>query len=230
MTEWTIVVDSDQHYDEVGNSGKSPVNRSSLLPKADIVICPGDLTSTAAQSGCCWWLKNKKVQSAAVQHFISKYAAALEIKGVLLKLCAGNHDNNSSTNELLKAKYGGTEYVFDYNGVRFICLGPFPKDLTFLNAVLTKTDKQMPIVIFYHFNTIPGEPFSDWWSQEQKDAFYAAIKSYRIDAILNGHWHTSVIERWNGIVCAIAGGSRVVVLRYKGNSLQTTSLELVPPA
>lgn len=235
MTEWSVICDCDQHFDQDGNTRKGPPNRSVVIMQTtktlnpEILLNVGDITAVAPQSGCLWTCKNSKMQNAAVQYYLSKYYLPISGPGsVEIKMCAGNHDDNSATNSMIKDKHGASEYTFDHRGVRFICLGIFPKNLAFLSSVLSKTTKDMPVVIYYHFNTVPKQPYADWWSDAQKTAFYQAVQSYRIVAIVNGHWHATNISRWNGVLCVIAGASEIVALKFKDSTYTDVLVVAIP--
>jgi UDP-2,3-diacylglucosamine pyrophosphatase LpxH len=101
-------------------------------------------------------------------------------------------------------------YTYTHNGVQFISLGVYPKNLKWLASVLP-ADKSQPLVIFYHFNTDKNEPFGDWWKEEEKLAFYEAIKEHNVLLIINGHWHTSRITTWNNIKIVHCAGNPFVI-------------------
>ena len=99
-------------------------------------------------------------------------------------------------------------YTYTRNNILFISLGIYPTNLKFLRKHLPK-NKNYPIIIFYHYNTIK-EPFSDWWSDKEKEQFYQVIKDYNILAIINGHLHSSYRKIWKGFTMLNAGGKKLL--------------------
>lgn len=221
--KWYFACESDLHFGQSGTSIK-PFSVGKLInenakQKIDFVICDGDLTDTASDGCCC----SKSVNE--LSNYIDNYVAPLEINGIQVKATIGNHDINrqkhpcANVMKYIRNKYNATYswtdpdmsgcYSFMHNGVQFISLGVYPKNLNWLKSVLP-VDRKNPIVIFYHYNTYKNEPFGDWWTETEKLAFYDIIKNYNVLTIVNGHWHTSCITDWNGI--RIIHGAHTIAL------------------
>jgi len=112
----------------------------------------------------------------------------------------------------LKDEYGSYLYSFYIGNVLFINLGLHPaikpsevaekssvkelgQSMEFLKKTLSDVkDKNTPIVIFFHYPTQGS--YSDWWPQEDKDAFYNTIKNYNVILILAGHSHGGTIYKF----------------------------------
>jgi len=57
-----------------------------------------------------------------------------------------------------------------------------------------------PVVLSFHYGLGGEETFSYlWWTPEEKDAFYEAIKDYNVIAIFVGHEHAVKHYKWRGI-------------------------------
>lgn len=69
----------------------------------------------------------------------------------------------------------------------------------------------MPVIIYYHYNTLETEPMSCWWSSRQKQKFYNMISQYNIKMIINGHHHKTKYGDWRGIPYVVCGNEPVIV-------------------
>lgn len=223
--QWKFACESDLHFNQAGSCDKpDSVKKLLELHKTsplDFIVCPGDLTDTGSDgSGCCC---KKSVNE--LNEFIDNYVSPLESNGIPVKASIGNHDYSrtypfNGVEKYIQRKYGATYswkdhdtsgcYTFNHNGVQFICLGVYPKDLKWLNGVLP-ADKKAPIIIYYHYNTLKSEPFGDWWSEDEKLAFYNIIKDYNLICIINGHWHTSCGTTWNNFKIIHCAGQPVIM-------------------
>lgn len=135
----------------------------------------------------------------------------------------GNHDLVNGTRVVshhLKKTLGATYrrkrwrngyYFFVHKGVAFYSLGLYPRNLRWLQRNLPR-NTSVPVVFFYHFNTLAGEPMSDWWLAGQKRKFYQAIKDYRVLLIVNGHYHNSGINYWQSIPVVRASGREFAIV------------------
>lgn len=233
---WYFLCDSDLHFgvtkDEQGNLLSRKPNQIAKIQSLhtkyglDLLLCVGDSLNNAADGsklgGCCQTDPNGNQYQA----LITQYINPIEQMGIPVKVCVGNHDIdrwkyiNQSILKLIRDRYGGTYswfdfensscYTFIHKNIQFICMGVYPKNLTWLQQHLP-VNKYQPIVIYYHFNTNPVEPFSDWWTAPEKEAFYNLISTYNIQLIVNGHWHTSKKDVWRGMPYIICADNPVIV-------------------
>ncbi len=104
----------------------------------------------------------------------------------------------------------GLHYSWNWGGVHFVQLNlypgnrPHPKiryspqyhdpqnSLDFLKADLAAHAKKgnPPVVVTHHYD-LQG---SDWWHDEQRKAYYDAIRPYNVAAVLHGHTGTGVYQ------------------------------------
>ncbi len=206
------------------------INKINITYPINFVICAGDLTSHGwGASGCC------KKNPDEFGEFINQYAIPIENAGFPLFSCPGNHDTyvdwpyfDKPVFEYIKTKYVATHdmfkdwkysgcYSFNHNGVEFISMGVYPYNLAWLREYIPTDDT--PIIIFYHYNTVTGEPYSDWWGEDEKTAFYDVIKDNNVLLIINGHWHESGIGHWNGIPVVRGAGDKFCIVEIKDRVL-----------
>ena len=203
---FTFAHDSDLHY---GKTRLDPRRLKDSHPKkiiesdAEFVILTGDLTDNGyndAHIGCIHYGGHGKQLST----FMRRYVKPLEEADREVFMCAGNHDRGKrlwkiniypAVHHLIKKKYGGLNYTFERKGLYFVCCHEYPKNINWLKKQLK--DIRQPTIIFFHFN-LEG-PHSDWWNNKAKDAFYDAIKDYKVVALLFGHHHISKVGEWRGI-------------------------------
>jgi len=112
----------------------------------------------------------------------------------------GNHDlvGNSPVREGICRRHGTLPYAWEWEGVRFICLGLYPgeEELGFLRKELKAAGKQQPLVLLFHY-AIEG-PYSTDWTEREKDAFGETIAGYNVIAIFHGHYHLAGNYVWRG--------------------------------
>jgi len=198
--------DSDLHY---GKNKLRPRKDKERHPariistKAQFVIVTGDLTEngySGKKIGCFRYGGDKDQISPCIENYVKP----IEEAGKEVYLCAGNHDRGRrilkisiypAVKRLIRKRHGGSQYTFRKGDLKFICCHECPRNIKWLKKQLEDTDQ--PTIIFFHFN-LEG-PFSDWWSQKQKDAFYRAIQDCNIVGILVGHHHVSRVSEWKGI-------------------------------
>lgn len=65
-------------------------------------------------------------------------------------------------------------------------------------------------IIYFHFN-LEG-PYSDWWSDAEKNAFAEVLIGHRVALIVCGHWHTTALSQWRGYNVAMGAGSKVALV------------------
>jgi hypothetical protein len=79
-----------------------------------------------------------------------------------------------------------------------VCLDVYPDEANrrWLGKDLAKPTRERPTVLFFHY-PLRG-PFSDWWKEEEKQAFARTIEGCNVIAIFHGHYHGSLHYRWKG--------------------------------
>ncbi|MCE5322290.1 metallophosphoesterase [bacterium] len=130
---------------------------------------------------------------------------------------AGNHDwwryagcrqgTSDYVVDQLKSRYspmcevmdGNVCYSSDLDGIHFVSLGRYPDKYVrkWLSSDLERVGKDMPIVLFQHydFKTKSGEK---WWKDSDRKSLADIINGYKIIAILHGHSHAACHYKWNG--------------------------------
>lgn len=224
MSKVVFVVDSDIHFKhEIKNYKADHVQKITDLAdkeKVDALICVGDLTENGwdGKKSLCWKYGGDYDQLTPLKEQYVKLIS----KKMPVFLCAGNHDYyvpwpyiHHGVLEYIKDKHGAQRYSFDLGKLHFICLDRFPDDesVSFLKKDIVK-HKDQDMVIFFHYN--PTGPWSDWWSDKDKERFYEIIKDYKIKALLVGHWHISQTTEWKGLKVIMAGGRQLAKCTYDG--------------
>jgi 3',5'-cyclic AMP phosphodiesterase CpdA len=240
---WTIIVASDLHF------GKQSIRETKQDQITDIlfyknmlniemVITAGDLTDDGTDGiGFCGLRKKTTDQLSPL---IKQWVEPLEKAGIINLLTLGNHDTytghpyiykpvfryiqkrHDATYYPLVSMYKSGYYKYEKHGIVFLSLGIYPKYISWIKENLV-TDK--PMILFYHYNTITSEQYSDWWSLKEKDEFYELIKEYtNILCIINGHIHSSSYDKiWNGFKMINGGGNKMIRLNMKDDSLEYAS-------
>jgi cytolysin (calcineurin-like family phosphatase) len=115
-------------------------------------------------------------------------------------------------------------YSWSWADIHFVCLDlcPDPDNLRWLARDLAKVGRARPVIIFFHYS-IEG-PYSDFWEEEQKDAFARAIEGRNVPAIFHGHYHRAGRYQWRGHDVFLPGSPRhsshaFLVVRIGANSL-----------
>lgn len=112
----------------------------------------------------------------------------------------GNHDVNSTSpiKEKQKARHGGINYSWEWEGVRFACLDMYPDAVTraWLEADLRTLRPGQPVILFFHYS-LEGR-WGGGWSQDEKEAFASAIARYNVLALIHGHEHRAGHYSWRG--------------------------------
>jgi hypothetical protein len=112
----------------------------------------------------------------------------------------GNHDVNSESpiKEEARRRHGGINYAWDWDDVRILCLDMYPDSRTraFLARELDRRGPERPVILYFHYS-LEG-PYSDFWEQEDKDAFARTIEGYNVLAIFHGHEHRVGHYIWRG--------------------------------
>lgn len=232
----TFIVDSDIHFEHEIKQYKS--NHVKLITdlcqteKIDAVICPGDLTNNGWNGAnlCGWSYGGDYDQLTPLKE---QFVEPLE-RHVPVYLCAGNHDyyvpSPYIVHPVLKyicQKHGAQRYSFDINDLHFICLDRYPdsKGICFLKRDLEK-HKHKKIIIFFHYN-FTG-PFSNWWSNKNKEKFYDTIQNYNIIALLVGHHHISKQLEWKGYKVIMAAASSFAKCIYEDGEFDVEFIKNTP--
>lgn len=102
----------------------------------------------------------------------------------------------------------GMHYSWNWGGVHFVQLNLYPgnqphpkiryspqyhdpqRSLDFLKADLAANAGDGPVVVTHHYD-LQG---SDWWHDEQRTAYYDAIRRYNVVAVFHGHTGTGVYK------------------------------------
>ncbi len=242
-TKWSIVLSSDLHFGSLKSVSGIDIRKDKkdqvkqIIEMKDehnvqMVISAGDLTEHGVDGKsffCC--RKNTEDQ---LNPMIKKWVEPIENAGIDVLLTIGNHDtytghpyfykpvfqyikkkHNATCYPWIWMKYSGC-YTYTRNNILFISLGVYPKYLKFLRKHLPK-DRNYPIIIFYHYNTVDKEAYSDWWNDKEKEQFYQVIKDYNILAIINGHIHATYEKKWKNFTMLNAGGSKLIRMNMEND-------------
>lgn len=112
----------------------------------------------------------------------------------------GNHDlgPEAPIKDRARLRHGGIDYSWDWDDLHFVCLDMYPDAATraWLARDLSRVSSGTPLVLFFHYS-LEG-PYSDYWEQEDKNAFAAAIAGRNVLAIFHGHEHRVGHYMWRG--------------------------------
>jgi cytolysin (calcineurin-like family phosphatase) len=194
-----------------------PEELGGLVGKPKAVIITGDLTD----GGTYWqWNGLSIFRFAHWDGFISDYGLNGEnLLNFPVLEGFGNHDvlswwndipnevkkRNLLRSEPIKISENGLHYSWNWEEVHYIQLNVYPGEtpeakysLQFLQKDLQELpNPKMPIVIFHHYGM---DGYSDdWWTSEERQKYYDAIKDYNILAIFQGHQHDMFHLVWRGI-------------------------------
>jgi len=106
---------------------------------------------------------------------------------------------------------------WDWGGVHFVNLNLYPggpgtanDSLAFLEGDLAQQvgNSGRPVILFHHYSFDPFSTEERWWTETERDAYYAAIKDYNVIAIFNGHNHGQEHLQWHGLDAFIAGTAK----------------------
>lgn len=236
--QWYFIVDGDPQFGVLRNEHNEPISRivknnvvsrvSSISKKYPInfVICAGDLTSNGFDGKGMTWLFKKRRENQ-LEAYVKEYETPLQSAGFPVFACPGNLDFDTGRPHFhrgvikyLNSRYGATYtrdkkksglYSFSHKGILFISMGLYPYDLKWLKKTLPE-DRKIPIIFFWHFNTIRSEPNSNDWTDDEKLDFRDQISSYNVQLIINGHFQSSGSSTWNGIPIIRGSGSQLGVV------------------
>jgi len=146
--------------------------------------------------------------------------------------CSGNHDRHTflfrPVLHGVRRRHGGLTYSWDWDDVHLASLDCYPDagSLRWLTRDLARVGTERPVVIFFHYPLLG--PYSDWWNQNEKNAFRDAIMGYNVIAIFHGHYHASNRYRWEGYDVYNVGSPRhsahsFAVVRITDTTMTVTS-------
>lgn len=162
---------------ELGGRVASPVG----------VVVAGDLTESGSQNQ---W-----------DQFLAHYGPNGRLRFPVFE-CSGNHDRlgpfHSPVLAGIEQRHNALLYGVAWGGLVVLCLDVYPKEanLVWLRRQLDRISPDQPVAMFFHY-AIEG-PYSDWWTEEEKEAFANTIAGHRIVAIFHGHAHESRHYVWRG--------------------------------
>ena len=244
MKRWGIIVSSDVQFGDqkIRNYKHYQLDRIILLKEEkniEMVITAGDLTRHGTDGKTfCGIRKKTEDQLTPLK---KEWVEPLQKAGIKTLITIGNHDKYTGfpyfykpVFKYVKEQHNATYYprfcsefsgyyTYEYNGILFISCGIYPKYLRWIEKRLTKNK---PMIIFYHYNTIEGEAFSDWWPKKDKDNFYNLIKDYKnnILCLINGHLHSTYDREWRGIRMINGGGSPMILLNMEDDKIKDVEI------
>jgi len=122
------------------------------------------------------------------------------------EVLSGIKERNTQRRDLTGLSVNGLHYSWDWNQVHFVNLNIYPggpgdaeDSLTFLIQDLASHvgTSQRPVVIYHHYGLDPSG--QSWWTQAERQAYYAVIEDYNVLGIFNGHNHNTSHRIWKGI-------------------------------
>lgn len=222
-----FVCTSDLHFFDKRIDDLRPEKQNNLeliqKLKPDAVLVAGDMTEDG-QDGV--WIPFRHSNQFAG---MVKWKRAIEVP---VHLCRGNHDSNVDFPYIwrpldfhLVRSRGWLSYSRPISDlVRLVVLGENPatgRSLKFLKRIL-KDGKywNQRFVLMWHYN-LEG-PYSDWWSSDQKDQMWEALKDHseRILVIVTGHVHQNWQGDFHGITQIQVGGPGVTLCSWDGSKLE----------
>jgi len=248
--KWSIVLSSDLHFGSLKSESGIDIRADkkeqvkNILEMKDehnveIVISVGDLTEYGTDGNS--WCSCRKMVDDELTPLKEKWVKPLEDNNIKVLLGIGNHDSytghpycSKPVFKYIKNKHNATYYpwvgknysgcyTYTKNNILFICMGIYPKNLRFLRNHLPK-NKDNPIIIFYHYNTISDEPHSDWWKTNEKEDFYQVIKDRNIVAIINGHIHATYHKTWSNFPMLNGGGGKLLRMNMEDDKMVSTDM------
>ncbi len=201
-----------------------------------LIVC-GDLTENGSDGQsqcmpCC--VPNKYGDQLDI--FLDTYYNPIRQR-VPIYLCPGNHDNDvkwpyvrKPVMKYISDQHGGLNYFFDRDTnssvyeesetyiIRFVCCGIYPdkKCLEWLEKDVLNGSVDS-YIFFFHY-PVKGL-WADWWTDDEKDAFYQTIKKVKTIAILTGHHHKNRGGSWHNIPFIVAGGKGLALCNVENNEV-----------
>lgn len=162
---------------------------------------------------------------------------------------------NAKRAGIVRTSPEGGHYSWDWGGIHFVNVNMFPADsasqatttskvrdphksLTFLiddlRASVGATCR--PVVIMAHYGLVGFSADPDWWTDQQRTAFYDAVKSYNIIGYIHGHDHDSAHGTWKTFdtykvgspFYSDGGRGHFVVFRIHDNTLEAADVSWSP--
>lgn len=108
----------------------------------------------------------------------------------------------------------GLHSSWDWGNVHFINLNLYPgstdkagQSLDFVKDDLAHnlSKNGRPIVILHHYGFDPFSCEERWWTEQERETYYDAIKGFNVVAIFSGHNHAQSHRKWHDIDAYTAG-------------------------
>jgi len=186
-----------------------------VVQKGDVLLIPGDLTNDGSNTHfinkafeklkSCFNLSNVTNFDDQLSIFIKNvYNPMYKLFDGQVFICHGNHDEIAypikPVLNFVRKKHGATYYTKQLNNnITLICLGKtFNKNRKLFLENSLKLNKDKQIIIMQHYNFIG--PYSDFWSNKDKQIFFNIIEDYKknILFIAHGHLHITSSDKING--------------------------------
>lgn len=227
-----IILDSDQHYHYEDSDKKIiiGINKDSNTLNKILNLCnenhisaivlPGDFTNHGfdAKRFCCFF---KNGQYDEFGTFINEFYTPLKNKVNNVLCSIGNHSSyvafpytHKPEYNFINREFGKLYYSREIDGIKYYCCSLYPNAeiRNWLKFELEQHD--IPSIIFFHYN-LAGD-YSDWWPQQDKDAFLQIILPHKdkILCIFNGHYHVTSYDKWNDFNVCIAAATQPALCSY----------------
>lgn len=224
-----FLVDSDLHFqrqqDGIIECRKRKRKRLAKIQeikkryKIEALICAGDLTNSGTDDMKLFGIPLYDADELGAVK--TKYINPIEMIGIPVYENVGEKDVKGvkfgrfrlPVKRYVESRHGSILYTFRIRNLRFISLGLYPDDDAI--AFLAKQDLTRPTVLIFHYNLF-GKQIDNIWKWEDREEFYKIIKYRNIKAIIVGHRHKTKVEDWNGYDVYIAGGSKMILLKWNG--------------
>jgi len=194
--------------------------RGHLVAKPLGVIVCGDLTESAKPDQWEAFVKDFEIDGKGGVKFpvyegIGNHDT--DLKGAVRN---GIIQRNKIRKNLTMVSDNGMHYSWDFGNIHLVQLNLYPGDirdkqgkldsdwntpdysLAFLKKDLAKNvgNSNRPVILFQHYAFDEGFTMDwGWWSHNEVDNYYEAIKNYNIVGIFFGHTHAFKIDKLNEI-------------------------------
>ena len=170
--------------DASGTLRKAVAAVNALRHKPDFVVFTGDLTHTT----------DDPVERRRRLSEFRDIASQLEVKTV--KYMPGEHDASLDRGKAFREFFGAPNYTFDHKGIHFIVLDNVTdpaaaigdEQLKWLEADLSRVDKEAPIVVLTHRPLFDLYPQWDWATRDGAKAL-ELFKEHEYVTVFYGHIH-----------------------------------------
>ena len=233
--EVTFLVAADTHFGPEGMYERNvrQVEAMNALPGAPwptalggvvsepaALIVAGDLTDLGHPAE--WWA-------------FSRVYGFLRGQGLLrypVFVGTGNHDQGVPLLRIVPGavefRHGSRDYAIRLGGLHVIGLDVYPDAtaLQWLRAELERVGPEQPVLLWFHY-PLAG-PYSDWWTDEEKQAFRDVVEGYGVVAVFHGHYHRSGHYEWRGLQVYNVGSPRhsdhsFAVVRWRAGRLDVAA-------